>query len=90
VHLELRVPADESAGRAGVVEVDVRQDEVAEVLDRESLPGEAFLERAQARRGAAIDQRRLVTGEEVGRDHPRAPEVLEVDQNGSQVTPVTC
>ena len=57
----------------------MRQDEVAEVLDRESLPGQAFLERAQARRGPAIDQRRLVTGEEVRRDHPRAPEVLEVD-----------
>jgi len=63
VQLELRVPADESACRAGVVQVYVREDEVAEILDRESLPGQAFLEGPQARRGATIDQRRLVTGE---------------------------
>src|SRR3954451_3243650 len=65
VHRELRVPMHESAGRAGVVQVNVRQDEMAEILDRESLRGKAFLEHAQARRGPAIDQRRLVTGEEV-------------------------
>jgi hypothetical protein len=62
VHPEAGVPANEGAGCARVVQVNVCQEEVAEVREREPLPGQALLERAEARRGAAVDQRRLVTG----------------------------
>jgi len=76
VHLELWIPADESADCPRVVQVDVRQHEMAEVFDPEPLFGEAPFEPAEAGRRPAVDERRLVAREEVGRDHPRAPEVL--------------
>jgi hypothetical protein len=80
VHAERRIPANEHAGRACVIEVDVREDEVAQILDAEPVGGEARLERAEAGRGPAVDERRLIPRQEVGPDDPGAPEVLQVEK----------
>jgi len=86
VHLELWIPADESAGCPRVVQVDVRQQQMVEVVDPEPLPGKARFEPAETGRRPAVDERRLVAREEVGRDDPRAPEVLQVDQERRQAS----
>ena len=86
VHLEPWIPVDESAGCPGVVQVDVRQHEMAEVFNPEPLLGEALFEPAEAGGRPAVDERRLVVREEIGRDHPRAPEVLQVDQDRRQAS----
>jgi len=86
VHLKVRIPADEGAGGSCVVQVDVRQQEVADVLGHEPLLGEARFEPAETGGRPAVNERRLVAREEVGRNDPRAPEVLQVDQNRRQAS----
>ena len=80
VYSKLWIAAGDEAGRAGVVEVDVREDEVAELLERQAALPECSFERSEAAARPAVDQRRLVSGQEVGRDDPRAPEVKEVEK----------
>jgi hypothetical protein len=74
-----RVLPDEGSGRAGVVEVDVREDEMAEVGNREPALSEGGFERLEARRGPAVDQRGLVPRQQVGRDDPGVAQVEEVE-----------
>ena len=62
VDLESRMLADEHSGGPGVVEVDVRQEQVAEVGQLEPARTQLPLERADARRGAAVEQGRAVVG----------------------------
>ena len=59
VHLEGRVPPHELAGRARVIGVDVREQDVPQVREREPEPGEARLERGDADRRTAVDERGL-------------------------------
>jgi hypothetical protein len=81
VHLQRRVLAHEGPGRAGVVEVDVAEQQVPDVGQRETAVGEARLQRVDRRRGAAVEERRPVVGvEQVARDDPLAAEVVEVDR----------
>ncbi len=60
VHLQPRVLADEDARGAGVVEMDVRQEEVPQVAQLEPAFAQPGLERADARGRAAVEQRRAV------------------------------
>src|SRR5439155_26218864 len=62
VYLQARVPPDERSRRAGVVEVDVRQEQVPDVLQREAARGEPRLERLEARARAAVEEREAVVG----------------------------
>jgi hypothetical protein len=68
-----------------MVEVDVREHEMAQVLQRQAVRRETGLERAQTARGPAVDQRGLVPGQQVGRDDPGLPQVEEVEE----LTPAT-
>ena len=74
--------ADEGAGGAGVVEVDVREEKMADVRQLEPALGETGLQRVDARRRAAVVDRRPV----VGLDQVRADDalglVVEVDRLG--------
>jgi hypothetical protein len=63
-----------------VVEVDVREQQVAEVPDSESVLRQAGLQRIDAGRGPTIDQRRLVAWQQVGRDDPGVAEEEEVEE----------
>ena len=64
-------PLDERAGRAGVVEMDVRQEQ------RLGLVLEAVQQRLDAALGPGIDQRRAQLP---AADHALAPEMADVDQ----------
>jgi hypothetical protein len=77
---QARVPPREDAGSAGVVEVDVREHEMAHVLQRQAVNREAVLERPETARGPAVHQCRLVAGQQVRRDDPGMPEVEKVEE----------
>jgi hypothetical protein len=64
-HRQPRVLPYERARRAGVVEVDVRQEQVAQVGDLEAGGREALAQRAEMRAGAAVDERGLAVGQHV-------------------------
>jgi hypothetical protein len=63
-----------------VVKVDVREDEVSHVLQRNSVIRQTGLERAETARRPAVQQRRLVAGQQVRGDNPGMPEVEEVEE----------
>jgi hypothetical protein len=63
-----------------MVEVDVREHEMAHVLEGHPVSREAFFERAETARRPAIHQRRLVASQQVTGNDPGLPEVEKVDQ----------
>jgi hypothetical protein len=80
MHAQARIPPRDHSRRARVVEVDVRQHEVAEVVERETVARESLLQRIQAARRPAVDQRGLVAGEQVDADDPRPAEVKKIEK----------
>ena len=81
VHLQTRVLADEHAGRARVVEVDVREQQVAQIGDGEPALVQDGPERVDVRGRPAVEQRRPVVGlEQVAADHALVPEVKQVER----------
>jgi len=80
VNPQARVSPREDAGSARVVEVDVREHEMAHVLQRQAVGREAALERPETARGPAVHERRLVAGQQVRRDDPGMPEVEKVEE----------
>jgi hypothetical protein len=80
VYLEVAVLADEDSRGARVVEVDVAQEQMADVREREPVLAKALLERRDAARGAAVEEREAGVGlEEVGADDALGALVAEVD-----------
>lgn len=72
--------ADEDACGSRVVEVDVAEEEVADVRESQAVGRETLLEVRDARCGAAVEERRTVRGvEEVARDDPLGTPVVEID-----------
>ena len=81
VHDQVGMPADEHAGGAGMVEVDVREQQVTHVLEREAALREPLVEALDAGRRPAVEERRAVIGlDEEGSDRPRVAQVKEVDR----------
>jgi hypothetical protein len=62
-----------------VVEVDVGQDEMAEVGELEPAGGESRLERVEARGRPAVEEGRLLAREQVRRDDLGVSQVEEVE-----------
>jgi hypothetical protein len=88
VHLQTRMLADEHARRAGVVEVDVRKQQVAHVGELEAARREPGLQFGHAGRRPAVLQRRPVVGrEQVRADHPLVAEVAQVERPRHQLHP---
>jgi hypothetical protein len=80
VHLQLRVSAHEDAGGAGVIEVDVAEEEVAEVFELQAALLQPPLERRDATRRPAVEERQPVVGlDEVAADDSLVAAVMEVD-----------
>jgi hypothetical protein len=78
--LQCRVFADQHAGGAGVIEVDVAQDQVGDVSEREAQTGESFRQPWKTRGRAAIEKRRPVVGlDEIAPDDALDAAVVEVD-----------
>ena len=73
--------ADERAGSAGVVEVDVREQQVADVGQGQAALGEPLLQGGDARRGPAVVEREPVGGlEQVDADDALVALVVEVER----------
>jgi hypothetical protein len=66
-----------------VIEVDVCEDEVPQVAELEPMSREPGFERGQTGGRSAVDERRLVPGQEVRRDDPGVPEEEEVEELGA-------
>jgi hypothetical protein len=80
VHLQARVLANEDAGGAGVVEVDVTEEQVTHVLKRQAMIGQSLLQRCKTRRRAAVEERGAVGRvEQVAPDDALGPAVVEID-----------
>ena len=80
VHLQRGVRAHEGAGRAGMVEVDVGEEQVRHVPELEPAVGEAGLEVRDARGRPAVEQRDAVVRlDEVAAHVVREAAVQEVD-----------
>ncbi len=81
VHLERGMLAHEHARRAGVVEVDVAQQQVPDVGELQPARGQPGLQRLDRRARAAVEQRRpVVRLEEVRRDRPLRAVMVQVDR----------
>ena len=81
VHLQRRVLAHERAGGAGVVEVDVREEQMADVAELEVALREPGLQRRNARRRPAVVEREAVVGlDDVAADVAGQPLVEQVDR----------
>ena len=88
VHLQPGMLADEHARGACMVEVDVREQQVAHVGELEAALGEPGLQLGYAGRRSAVLQRRPVVGvEQVRADHPLVAEVAQVERLGHQLHP---
>jgi hypothetical protein len=80
VHLQRWVFADEHAGGTGVIEVDVAQEEVPDVWQREAETGESFREPWKTRGRATVEERWPVVGlDEVAADDALDAAVVKVD-----------
>jgi uncharacterized protein YbjQ (UPF0145 family) len=80
VHLEHRVAADELPGRAGMVEMDVREEEMPEVFELEPALREAAHQFGETDGRAAVEDRRALSGvEQVDADHALGRLVAEID-----------
>jgi hypothetical protein len=77
------VLAHEHAGGAGMIEVDVAEEQVPDVLQGEPEPVQSFLEPRNTGGRAAVEERRPVVGvDEVAADDALDAAVVEVDQFG--------
>src|SRR6266498_969628 len=91
VHPQPRMLADERACRARVVEMDMREQQVSELVELEAAPGQLLLQRAEAGGGAAVEERGAVRGlEQVRADDALAAEMKEVDRVVLRHDPILC
>src|SRR3954452_16573414 len=73
--------AHERAGCTGVVEMDVREQQVADVREPQPALGETLLERLTRRRRPAVEQREAVVGlDEVDADRSLATGEVQIDR----------
>ena len=73
--------AHERSRGAGVVEMDVREEEAAQVAELDAARRQRVLERRKAARRAAVVEREAVVGlDEVGADPPWVPAVEKVER----------
>jgi hypothetical protein len=81
VHLQVGMLADERPGGARVVEVDVGEQEMADVLELVAALRQPVLQSGDTARGAAVVEGEAVAGlDEVDPDHLHLRLVPEVDR----------
>ena len=91
VHLQRRMLPNDVTRRTGVVEVDVREQEVAQILQRDTVIEQSLLQPLEAGRGAAVEERRAVCGlYDVDRDHALRAQELKVDRPVEHGADGTC
>src|SRR5581483_10094518 len=82
-HGQLRVAADDGARGAGMVEMDVREKQVADFPERGAAFTEPFLEAVERRRWSAVEEKRAARAVEHV-DADRALCTQEPQVNGEQ------
>src|SRR5713101_3205175 len=91
VHQQRRMLAHEDPGCARMVEVDVREEEVAQVLKLEAAPAQGGVQALKAGRRAAVVERRTVLGlDDVRRDDALGALMVEVERiraHGARILP---
>jgi hypothetical protein len=81
VHREPWVLAHEDACRSGVIEMDMRKQQMADIAELDPACAESVAERENARRGAAVEEGEAVVGlDEVHADPAGVAEVEEVER----------
>jgi hypothetical protein len=80
VHPYPWIATRDDAGCTRVVEVDVREHEMANVSERDAVAAEGSLQRVEAAARTAVDERRLAGRQQIGRDDPRAPQVEQIEK----------
>ena len=72
--------SDQCAGGACVIEVDVAEEEMPDVGERDAVVGKPLLQRRNGGRRPAVEEREAVWGlEQVAADDAFRAEVVEVD-----------
>jgi hypothetical protein len=80
VNLQVRMLTDEDARGASMIEVDVAQEQVTDVGEREPEPGKCFLQSRNGRCRAAVEERRPSLGlDQVAADDALDAAVVKVD-----------
>ncbi|MEA2425816.1 MAG: hypothetical protein QOH13_2226, partial [Thermoleophilaceae bacterium] len=84
------VAAHDRAGGAGVIEMDVREEQVADVLEAQAVLRESRLERRQRRGRPAIEQRKSVVGvDDVHADRVRPSAEVQIQMMHRAIFSVT-
>jgi hypothetical protein len=60
--------------------MDMRENEVSQILEPEGVLAQRSLERPQTGGGTTIDERGLFAGKQVRGNYPRPPEVQEIEK----------
>ena len=85
VYLQRGVLAYEDPGRAGMVEMNVGEEQVAKVLELEPALAQGRVQALEACRGAAVEERRSVLGlDEVGADDALRALIVEIERSRAQ------
>jgi hypothetical protein len=72
--------SDQCAGGACVIEVDVAEEEMPDVGERDAVVGQPLLQRRNGCRRTAVEERETVSSlEQVAADDALGAEVVEVD-----------
>jgi hypothetical protein len=79
VHPQPGAPARDHACCPRVIEMDMREHDVTKVPESEPAVTERRFQRLEAAARAAVDERRLVAEQQIGRDDLRAAEVEEIE-----------
>jgi hypothetical protein len=75
------VLTDEDPGRAGMVEMNVGEEQVAKILELEPPLAQSHVQALEAGRGAAVVERRSVLGlDEVGADDALGALIVEIER----------
>ena len=80
IHAQVRVALDQRASHAGVVEVDVCQENRMQVGRRQPVCGQPSFHAGECAGGAWVYQRRLIAEQQVGADHVRLVKMQRIDQ----------
>ena len=82
VHVDagVRHAAQDRAGGAGVIEMDVRQQDVPHLVEAGAEAGQPLFESGQTRRRAGVDDHQAIGGaKDRRRDHARTAPEVQVD-----------
>ena len=83
INLQRRIFLNQCAGRAGVIQVNVRQQNGVQVRDAKAMRLQPFAQSLQRGARAGVDQRvKIIGAKQRGGDAPGLPGPVQVQQSG--------